>query len=222
MLLGERLAIAMDVRNSAAGFSLSTIAQRMKKDPRQLRAWRADQSEPGFGAVEEINQVYEAEGLPGLIADMGQLRAWQCEELPIVRRQMPEQARALLDCAGGLKLVRGDVAPFLEDRGLLAHTHIFRRNRANNSLSLSYRGGKMKTARQIDTSAIGRDLRDLDPRLYSHMVYRHVLKHIEKGAIALERITAPDVRYLRLGIPLEDTYVAMSFDIEASRSFLLR
>ncbi|MFC3674686.1 hypothetical protein [Ferrovibrio xuzhouensis] len=219
--LAPRLKAVMDLFKAEAGVSLVRVAADMGKSDRQLRAWRGGENEPSYSEIERMDRVYAGRGCPGLIDRIRAAARWHSERLTLGRETMADaRGWALLDCLGDMRAAVS-LEDWLAEHGLLAHVHIMLRSETDG-MFITHRGSKMASAAQIDRGIYGRDIRTLAPQGYGIEVYPQVMDCLGRDEPMLHHITAPDMDYYRLAVPVGRFCVAYSHRIWAAPSFALR
>lgn len=218
--LASRFDAALTWRVQKAEITFDQLAESMGIDPTTLRAKRRGQNKLFYQELEALDEYFSAIGMPGLLDELRAQRRWLSQPLQLKEAKLPPAAKKLLDCAAELRHSGANIHEFLAERALLKHVHIM--VRADEAIRTTHCGGSMTSADHIDRSIIGRDVRSLSDRPYGQFLHSQVSELIQNGRPDLRRITSPSMQYTRLGVVAGELFVAISFDIEVSRSYVLR
>lgn len=215
-----RFKSAFDHRASLAGLDHQDIAVAIGKHPSTLRAHRAGENGIDWLDLEAYDDYFAAVGLPGLIADIREQKNWATHIEQLQSVSMYEPAKRLLECAPGLRAAgRGAIEEFLADQGLLPFVHIL--VAADGAVRASAIGSKMPTAKALDPSIRMRDVRSLSDRPYGQFLHRQVHELLQVGGDVVHHISAPSMTYYRLGVPVENFLVGVTFGAEVIPSYKL-
>ncbi|WP_341893901.1 hypothetical protein [Ferrovibrio terrae] len=216
---GARFKAAFDHRVSLAGLDQKDVAAAIKKHPSTLRAHRAGENPMSYLDLEAYDDYFAAIGQPGLIDDVRQQRNWTAyaEQLQSVSEYGP--AQRLMECAPGLRSAGGAIEEFLAEQGLLPYVHIM--VAADGAVRTSAIGSKMPTARALDPSIKMRDVRNLSDRAYGQFLHRQVHELLQDGRDVVQHISAPSMSYYRLGVPVGNFLVAVTFGAQVIPSYKL-
>ncbi|MFN3883287.1 MAG: hypothetical protein ACK4Q4_00835 [Rhodocyclaceae bacterium] len=218
--LAARFKAALDHRLSLAGLELQHVAKAVGRDPSTLRAHRRGANKLFYLDMEAYDDYFAAIGLPGLIDDVRSQRSWVPSPEPLSAAQGFEPARRLMQRLDGLRQAgEAHIEEYLAEHGLLPYAHILMR--ADAAIRTGHFGSKMASASALDPSIRGRDVRSLSDRAYGQFLHRHVHELLQAGGPVVHRIVAPMMTYRRLGVPVGNTLVAVSFDIEMAGAYRL-
>lgn len=218
--LAARFKAAFEHRVALAGVAEQEIAKAVGRDASTLRAHKRGGNRFFYLDMEAYDAYFAAIGLPGLMDDVRAQRSWVPVEEPLAAGQASEPARRLLECMGGLRQAEAAIEEFLAEKGLLAYAHIM--VAADGAIRTTRFGSKMPSVSSLDPAIRGRDVRNLSDRAYGQFLHRQVHEILQRGEPVIHRICAPAMTYRRLGVPVGNSLVAVSFDISTIDGYRLR
>lgn len=219
--LAARLDNALLWRTEQAGLAIEAVAGALGMAPAELADKRAGRAPVLFSDIEALDEHFAAIGFPGLIDEVRTPRGWTARPLPMSSASGNEIVGRLLGLAPKIRQAGAALPEFLGDNGLLSYVHIM--IRTDDAIRTVHCGGAaMANAINVDRSILGRDVRSLNDRAYGQFLHTHVSELLRRGKPDLCRITSPALRYSRFSIPAGVMFVAYSFDVEVTESFVLR